>query len=285
MVARAGTTRALAAGEGVGYRLDETIRYDYDHPVRHLRQRLMVVPPAEHGSQRRLGWDLTVDGSAVTKRRSGADRFGNRVIDVYFERVESWVTFSLFTSVEHCDGSGPHLTTWRRTLLRPTHLTRPDAAIEALADEVRRASDPAAAVTGLVHRALRYEWGITDVGTTAAQALRGGVGVCQDYAHLMIATCLAAGIAARYVSGHLLGEGGSHAWVEILQPHPSYPGQWRVQGWDPTNGRRTDDRHVTVAVGRDYGDVSPMSGTYEGDGTGNRLSVSKSLAPAAPVRA
>jgi transglutaminase-like putative cysteine protease len=277
VTAAAAPSPTPAVGESVGYRLDETIRYDYDRPVRHLRQRLMVVPPAQHGSQRRLRWDLAVDGASVTKRRSGADRFGNKVVDVYLERVASWVAFTLSTTVEHRPGAGPHLTTWRRGLLRPTPLTRPDAAIEALADEVRHAPDPAGAVTGLVHRALRYEWGITDVGTTAAAALSGGVGVCQDYAHLMIATCLAAGIAARYVSGHLLGEGGSHAWVEILQPHPSYPGQWRVQGWDPTNGRRTDDRHVTVAVGRDYHDVSPMSGTYEGEGTGNRLTVAKTL--------
>ena len=67
-----------------------------------------------------------------------------------------------------------------------------------------------------VHGALVYAHGKTSVTTTAAQALACGSGVCQDYAHLMIALCRAVGLPVRYVSGHLLGEGGTHAWVEVV---------------------------------------------------------------------
>ena len=67
-----------------------------------------------------------------------------------------------------------------------------------------------------VHELITYEYGVTTTATTAAQALALGRGVCQDHAHVMIAICRAAGVPARYVSGHLLGEGGTHAWVEVL---------------------------------------------------------------------
>ncbi len=65
-------------------------------------------------------------------------------------------------------------------------------------------------------RTLTYEFGVTGVHTTAADAVAGGRGVCQDYADIMLALCRAAGLPARYVSGHLVGEGGSHAWVEVV---------------------------------------------------------------------
>jgi putative transposase len=86
-----------------------------------------------------------------------------------------------------------------------------------------------------------------------------------------IAICRAAGVAARYVSGHLLGEGGSHAWVEVLLPHGE---GYCAQAYDPTNGRRCHMGYTTVAVGRDYGDVSPVSGVYTAPYAG-QLSCSK----------
>ena len=67
-----------------------------------------------------------------------------------------------------------------------------------------------------MHEAISYAHGVTSVATTAAEALAGGQGVCQDSAHVMIALCRAIGLPARYVSGHLLGEGGTHAWVEVI---------------------------------------------------------------------
>jgi hypothetical protein len=69
-----------------------------------------------------------------------------------------------------------------------------------------------------VHAAITYEYGTTTVETTAAEALAGGRGVCQDQAHLMLALCHLLGLPARYVSGHLLGQGGTHAWAEVIVP-------------------------------------------------------------------
>jgi transglutaminase-like putative cysteine protease len=96
----------------------------------------------------------------------------------------------------------------------------------------------------------------------------------------MVAACRSVGVAARYVSGHLLGEGGSHAWVEVLRRHPVHPGRWWAEAWDPTHCRRTDDGYITIATGRDYRDVAPMSGTFDGDAQGS-LTVRK-VASAGP---
>ena len=113
---------------------------------------------------------------------------------------------------------------------------------------------------------LRYEPGATDVATTAADALRLGVGVCQDYAHLALGALRSAGIPARYVSGYIhpspdavvgdVAEGQSHAWVE------AWLGCWC--GFDPTHGTGVGERHVVVARGRDYADVAPLKGVYHG---------------------
>jgi transglutaminase-like putative cysteine protease len=83
----------------------------------------------------------------------------------------------------------------------------------------------------------------------------------------MLALCRLLGIPARYVSGHLVGAGGTHAWVEVLA---SVPGRKvEILAWDPTHDRPADLRYLTVAVGRDYNDVAPVSGTYCGQHAGS----------------
>jgi transglutaminase-like putative cysteine protease len=272
-----GSATGHAVGRSSGYRLEQRIRYDYDGPVHNLRQRLVVVPPSVHGRQRCSTWRITVEGASDVERRTTSDRFGNTVVEIAAARVEESVTFMVDSSVLQDPRPRPHVVRPRRAYLAPTPLTRPDARIAAMTAAAATAADPIGRLCSLVHRSLQYQWGVTGVATTAADALRGGQGVCQDYAHIMLAGCRLSGIAARYVSGHLTGEGGSHAWVEVLRPDPSTPRQWSVEAWDPTHDSRAGDGHVTVAVGRDYRDVAPMSGCYDGEGISNRLTVVKSL--------
>ena len=128
------------------------------------------------------------------------------------------------------------------------------------------------AVESLMHRVhdqFEYRANSTDVATDALQALRLRRGVCQDFAHVMIATCRSLGLAARYVSGYLstrppagqprlVGSDASHAWVTVWCP---------LNGWvdfDPTNNVRPALEHVTLAWGRDYGDVAPLRGVIRG---------------------
>lgn len=105
---------------------------------------------------------------------------------------------------------------------------------------------------------MRYVPGSTTVETDAATAFAGRVGVCQDYAHVMIALAHMCGLAARYVSGHLAGEGGTHAWVEILAATPD--GEVVAWGFDPTHDRAVGLDYLFIAAWRDYSDVAPTSG-------------------------
>jgi transglutaminase-like putative cysteine protease len=134
-----------------------------------------------------------------------------------------------------------------------------------------------------VHQQFEYRANSTDVATDALQALRLRRGVCQDFAHVMIATCRSLGLAARYVSGYLstrpragqprlVGSDASHAWVAVWCPH---------EGWvdfDPTNNVRPALEHVTLAWGRDYGDVAPLRGMIRG-GTAAKPQVEVTVEP------
>lgn len=106
--------------------------------------------------------------------------------------------------------------------------------------------------------AFTYVSGKTDITTTAEKAWGTGCGVCQDYAHIMIALCRMAGIQARYVAGMLIGEGASHAWVEVADS-----GRW--YGLDPTNGVRVMENHIKISHGRDYGDCLLNQGVFTGN--------------------
>ncbi|MHB1535072.1 MAG: transglutaminase family protein [Acidimicrobiales bacterium] len=151
-------------------------------------------------------------------------------------------------------------------LLAPTPYV---PALPGAGFEPDRSRSPAHAVeaaAGWVRGHLRYGKGTTDVGTTAADALRIGAGVCQDFTHLTLALLRGMGIPARYVSGYLhpsecaevdtVTTGESHAWVE------AWTGEW--WGFDPTHQCAVGERHVAVGRGRDYLDVAPLKGVYHG---------------------
>jgi transglutaminase-like putative cysteine protease len=124
-----------------------------------------------------------------------------------------------------------------------------------------------------IHANLTYEPGATTVGTTPDETLALGRGVCQDFAHLMIGCLRSLGLAARYVSGYLVTSRGADAKATDLvggDASHAWLGVWtRERGWvdlDPTNDQMPTDRHVTVAWGRDYGDVAPVRGVVLGGG-------------------
>lgn len=163
----------------------------------------------------------------------------------------------------------------------PSHLTEID---DALRDDAQACFDAQSVlstvinVVARVRETLQYEKGATHVDTTAADARAAGRGVCQDFVHVGLAQLRALGIPARYVSGYLypgidaqLGvpvEGESHAWLE------AWVGDWVA--FDPTNGLPVGERHVVVARGRDYGDVTPLKGVFRG-APSNALAVTVTL--------
>lgn len=282
------------------YRLRQSFTYDYDAPAYSLLHRLVVVPPQHHGDQvLRLGAVRVSDGSAQVSWTG--DEHGNRVCLVRLQVVPTSVTMHVEVEVERPDDPGPdtadqppslvvppwsdsrdvgsRAATWHAptlpasaladpTLLGASLRTVPDRALRRLAGELAGGDDVLAAalrVCRAVPDLVVYTPGATTVQTTAAQALAGGQGVCQDQAHVMISVLRAAGIPCRYVSGHLVGQGGTHAWVEVVVPAGRGA---RAVAFDPTHRRQARDGYVTVAVGRDYVDVPPTSGWYSGDGVG-----------------
>ena len=178
-------------------------------------------------------------------------------------------------------------------LLTPTEYVPQPDELEPLIEAAIRDSDGTAlgfveTAARNIHTQFRYEKGATQVKSTIIDALQTGAGVCQDFAHLLIAVARKRGLPARYVSGYLvprrtaepgasieevIGGQASHAWTEIYIPD---------LGWitlDPTLGKPVGLQHVRIAYGRDYGDVAPVRGVYKGH-AGQRLSVDVRVRPA-----
>lgn len=138
-----------------------------------------------------------------------------------------------------------------------------------------------------IHGDFEYETEATEVSTPALEALALRQGVCQDFAHVMLACLRSLGLPARYASGYLLtapppgqprlvGSDASHAWVSVYLPGEAEPGVWA--DLDPTNNRAPGEDYVTVATGRDYSDVAPLRGVLHG-GAHHELHVAVTVTP------
>jgi len=265
------------------YLIHQIYRYEYPGPIRDLRQRLVIVPPERRGDQRRVVYRLEVsvpDHDTVEEQ----DAFGNTVLSIHVPHVAQAIAFEAWIVVERASDYGPQrlpatvLTDPR--FLTQTRLTAPNERLRTVAAELSAEGERGLAlaekINAWVYRAMSYAHEITDVHTPAAEALAGGQGVCQDYAHIMLSLCRLCGLPARYVSGHLLGEGGTHAWVDALIPADDRPDEAVAVPFDPLHDRRATLSYVTVAVGRDYTDVAPTSGSFSADYAG-RLSARKSV--------
>jgi transglutaminase-like putative cysteine protease len=266
----------LDGSASVTYLLHQVFRYSYDGPAYDVRQRLVALPRARHGNLHRRARHVSVTdpGGSAHEPTARPDAAGNDVVSVELPMVPAAVEFTLAALVERvgpaADPLLPAAALTDPRHLVPTRLTSPSPALWDLAESLRAAypvdAELARALCTRLPGELAFAFDATTVFTTAAEAYGLRRGVCQDFAHVMLTVCRLAGIPARYVSGHLLGEqGGSHAWVEVLVPDPSGA---RALAFDPTNGCRAGSRHLPVAVGRDYADVAPTSGVYSGQARG-----------------
>ncbi len=168
---------------------------------------------------------------------------------------------------------------------QPSTYTSNTPRLEALAREicVERRDDPLTVIMALnaaIHRTFAYDATSTQVDSPIDDALLHRRGVCQDFTHIMLALVRNyLHLPARYVSGYLhhrrddtSADGASHAWLEVFLPGLGWV------GFDPTNNILAGDRHIQVAIGRDYADVPPTRGVYKG-GSGSELSVTVRVRP------
>lgn len=193
---------------------------------------------------------------ALTEQEDG---FGNRIVVGYLpEEHESFNFYVTGQVMVACDLAGE--TPSHPMFLQPTRLTRCTEEMAKFAKDIVAADTlaRAQALCEAVHDRFSYVPGVTSTSTTAAEAFDCETGVCQDYAHVMIALCRSVGIPARYVTGLMAGHGATHAWVEVHDGH-------RWHGFDPTNNTEIDDRYMLFATGRDFEDCPIERGIFRGN--------------------
>jgi len=269
-----GATIDWSSALRASFQITQSFRYEYSSPIRNLNHRLVVIPPERFGDQRRLRHQVSA-GVEEVRFENSQDRFGNVIVDAFAPSVSSSIEFLAEVTVERCASQQNRLPNgWQKLgyLFEPTRLTASDSRIDRAADELAEAApwglELADRINDWVYQSMTYKGGVTGVRTTASEALAQGFGVCQDYAHIMLAICRSAELPSRYVSGHLVGQGGTHAWVEVVLPVDDGSGDAIAWAFDPTHASRGGLEYVTIAVGADYSDVAPTSGTYVSHATG-----------------
>jgi transglutaminase-like putative cysteine protease len=246
--------------------IDHTTRYVYQAPVRYSTQYLRVVPRTT-ARQRVIQWRLDTPATPLELR----DGYGNILHVLTIIRPINEIVIRSSGIVEtssSIDDDPDEIKLSPLVFLRPTALTRAEGPIVDFAERYRRRAGTLSGLRDLaagVLEKLPFQSGITAVHSTAAEAFEHGNGVCQDHAHVFIASCRHLGIPSRYVSGYLYSMGGdeavvaSHAWAQA----------WVVDRWrsfDVTNGRPAGEDHIRLAIGADYLEASPVRGIRSGGG-------------------
>lgn len=262
-------------------------QYHYEKTVRESVMEIWMQPQ-KGAHQRLVSFELELDPPA--QLFSYADAFGNAVYHFDVPQPHDRLSIIARSAVE-TQPPAPlpealDIGEWDRLrsdflrgehfdFLHPHGFAKDSPALKAFVaekglDELR-ARDPLTALRILsetIYQSFGYEPGVTDAESHIDVALAARSGVCQDFAHIMIAICRSWGVPARYVSGYLFTDrqagdrsdpDATHAWVEVFLPST------RWIGFDPTNNVMAGERHVAAAVGRDYSDVPPSRGVYKGN--------------------
>jgi transglutaminase-like putative cysteine protease len=290
----------------VRYQVEHETRYDYTAPVSQSWQ-LARLTPRTLAWQRLLSYSLQIE-PGVDERYERHDSFGNATLHFALHRAHRMLRVHMRCAVE-VDARAPALPTCGRpwesvrdtVLLDPSHddlnaarMCEPTRLVplsRPARDYVARHLTPGrdwlealVALTHAIHRDFEFEPGVTTVSTSVQDVLEQRRGVCQDFAHLMLAGLRSLGLPARYVSGYLLtdpppgrprlaGVDATHAWVAAFAPD---------LGWvefDPTNDQLADQRYITLAWGSDFADVVPLRGVILGGGE-QKMDVYVNVTPA-----
>ena len=183
-----------------------------------------------HIAEEHNAFEVTVRGRAKTG------------LDIYEEYTDDALVFSIFRGQTELTTLGEKLNAYHKSL---------DL------DQISGVYEKALHILRSLNDSFSYASGVTEAHESAEDAFSMGKGVCQDYAHIMLSLLRAEGIPARYVAGMMIGEGSSHAWVEVL-----CHGFW--YGFDPTNNKLVDDDYIRVSCGRDSSDCAIIRGVFYG---------------------
>jgi transglutaminase-like putative cysteine protease len=294
------------------YSIRHITRFNYDVPVSESLMEVRMQPRTE-GTQRCLRFELAV---APRARVFGyRDHLGNSVhhFDTPARHTQLTITARAYVELDPLPAIPASLDprTWREVdtwagrgdlwdFLQPSRfalwtetLREYVASISGDAEVPvgsRDATDPLTTIRALmhgIHRDFEYVPRSTRVDSPIDEALSARRGVCQDFAHIMIALVRQLGMPCRYVSGYLFqqsdrevrsSDGATHAWVEALIPGLGWI------GFDPTNNILAGDHHIRVAIGRDYADVPPTRGVFKGlSAVRSELAVAVAVGTAQPA--
>ncbi len=287
------------------YSIRHVTQFRYDAPVSESLMEVRMHPRTE-GSQRCLNFQLRVDPRAQVG--TYRDYMGNSVhhFDVPGKHTQLRIIAESLVEVQSLDElpAGLDGAAWSELdtlvasgdyweMLMPSQFAQWSPALGGLIEELRveRREDPLSFLRELntaLHGWFDYVPKATRVDSPINHAIEARKGVCQDFAHVMIALVRYVKIPCRYVSGYLYprverpdrsSEGASHAWVEALLPGLGWV------GFDPTNDLLAGDRHIRTAIGRDYADVPPTKGMFKGSAASElavSVRVTLSDAPSVP---
>jgi transglutaminase-like putative cysteine protease len=294
------------AGDAVIFDVSHRTAYTYGHPV--LRSEHLVHLTPRSGPRQTVHRHSLLIEPAPTSNSAVEDYFGNAsAVLTIDERHSAFVIQARSTVEVHAPvlPAAAATTPWEQVppkalgatggldmgVLQYVSASRHTGAVRAALDYARPSFaagrpilEAALDLTQRIHRDFIFDGTATDISTPVAHVLKQRRGVCQDFAHLALTCLRALRLPARYVSGYLLtypppgaeklrGADASHAWVSVWMPEA---------GWvdlDPTNGLLPAGEHIAVAWGRDFADVSPVSGVLLGGGR-QRLEVSVDVAVA-----
>lgn len=279
-------------------RICHTTRFDYEKPAYQSHNEVRMHP-SDDSLQRCLSFELEIQPAASTLEYT--DFYGNHALTFSINAPHQILVVVARSTVERLPNPAPpaRRVTFTEFLLKDAERSQAEhdflgaSRLIPFSQQMRRffwlarpgadedVSAYAMRAVAFIYGQFAYEPGKTRVHSTTDEILSTGAGVCQDFAHLAIGVLRLAGIPARYVSGYLaprlnsqtLGEQASHAWIEARLPGAGWI------GIDPTHGCRADERHIKVAIGRDYSDVSPIRGVYRSAGGGHVMKVELSVEP------
>lgn len=269
------------------YSIHHLTRLRYSSPIRENVVEVRMQPRTE-GGQRGLSFNLSPKPHAQIF--AYRDHLGNQVHHFSIPKKHTQLTITAKTTVELTHSptlpdSLPH-DTWAEIdqlkltrlywdMVAPSQFAHPTPLLHEFVQTLAlsRSADPLTVLRQLnsqLYECFDYKPEATNVDSPIDEALSNRQGVCQDFSHIMIALVRHLGIPCRYVSGYLYhhpdqavadrsAEGATHAWVETFLPSLGWV------GFDPTNNLIVDNRHIRVAVGRDYADVPPNRGVFKGD--------------------
>jgi transglutaminase-like putative cysteine protease len=287
------------------YSIRHITRFRYSVPVRESVMELKMQPRSEANQALR---NFQISTNPRAQLYAYTDHLGNAVYHFNVLREHSELRIEAQSVIEISQAAvvpaaadslewqrynSLNLTAEHYGLLGPSVFARPSPELArfAASNELDKPQgDTLSALKKLnnvIFGAFDYEIGATQVHSPIEQALAVRRGVCQDFAHIMIAIARGWGVPARYVSGYFYhrrqdkdrsGDDATHAWVEAYLPSFGWV------GFDPTNNIMAGERHIRAAVGRDYEDVPPTRGTFKGDAD-SELAVAVTVEPtSAPVR-